>query len=432
MTGPYQLFDALPAHIEAALRASVERFGVLVPVTVDQHGAMLDGHHRARIADELGVPYDRLVRHCADDDERREIARTLNADRRQLDEEQRRPVAVELRQQGHSYRAIGGALGVSDWTVRNDVKEEERLRGTSQSPDRVIRQGGGSYPARRPQVYARDEREQEAAQQALVQTSYTMPDGLHSGLPERPLIASEAVKLAARQREPQAVPEPIPPPPGKYRCIVIDPPWPMQKIERDERPNQGVALDYPVMPIECQSPEIVGRKTDRDTEGDEQAEPIYSPCFKAWWSDDDDYDDGWQPCRSIECVVGHTIRTSALDDCHIYLWVTHKYLPAGLGLLNAWGFNYQCVMTWRKNVGITPFSWMYDTEHVLFGRCGNLPLDRLGLRLSFEAPVQGHSVKPDAFYERVARASPGPRVDMFARSHRDGFTSWGNEVADVV
>jgi len=30
-----QLFDALPAHIEDALRASIRRFGVLVPVVID-------------------------------------------------------------------------------------------------------------------------------------------------------------------------------------------------------------------------------------------------------------------------------------------------------------------------------------------------------------------------------------------------------------
>ena len=33
---------------------------------------------------------------------------------------------------------------------------------------------------------------------------------------------------------------------GKFDVIVIDPPWPMQKIERDERPNQA-AFDYPTM-----------------------------------------------------------------------------------------------------------------------------------------------------------------------------------------
>jgi predicted RNA methylase len=33
---------------------------------------------------------------------------------------------------------------------------------------------------------------------------------------------------------------------GEYDVIVIDPPWPMQKIERDGRPNQS-AFDYPTM-----------------------------------------------------------------------------------------------------------------------------------------------------------------------------------------
>jgi N6-adenosine-specific RNA methylase IME4 len=54
------------------------------------------------------------------------------------------------------------------------------------------------------------------------------------------------------------------------------------------------------------------------------------------------------------------------------------------------------------------------------------------MRLSFEAPVQGHSVKPEVFYDRVIAASPGPRVEMFSRRARDGFTAWGNEVADAV
>jgi N6-adenosine-specific RNA methylase IME4 len=231
-------------------------------------------------------------------------------------------------------------------------------------------------------------------------------------------------KFAARQRQPGSVPEPVPAPDGRYQCIVIDPPWPMQKIEREERPNQGVQLDYPVMPVECQRPHHSG---DEHLDG--------APCFRFLCDCPEpcgDPEHPNEPCRSIECVVGNVVETVALDNCHIYLWVTHKYLPAGLDLLKAWGFNYQCVMTWRKNVGITPFSWMYDTEHVLFGRRGDLKLQRLGLRLSFEAPVQGHSVKPGVFYDRVIAASPGPRVEMFSRRERDGFTAWGNEVADAV
>lgn len=166
---PFQLFDALPTHIEDALRASIERFGVLVPVVRDQHGAVIDGHHRAHIADKLGVKYRVDVVQVADEAEAQEIARTLNADRRQLTEDQRREVVQALREQGHSERAIAGAIGVSKATVHRDIERAEIGSPEPISPERVVRQGGGSYPARRPTVVAaKNEREAERAQDALL------------------------------------------------------------------------------------------------------------------------------------------------------------------------------------------------------------------------------------------------------------------------
>lgn len=41
-------------------------------------------------------------------------------------------------------------------------------------------------------------------------------------------------QYAVRQCEPESVDEPVPPRDGTYRAIVIDPPWPMRKIERRE------------------------------------------------------------------------------------------------------------------------------------------------------------------------------------------------------
>ena len=140
----FQLFDALDPATEAALRASIERFGVLVPVAVDQDGNILDGHHRRRIAAEVGALCPTITHHCLDDGERREIARTLNMDRRQLDVDQRREVVAALREQGHSLRSIAGAVGVSLGTVQRDVA------GVSpDTPDEVRGADGKSYPARR-------------------------------------------------------------------------------------------------------------------------------------------------------------------------------------------------------------------------------------------------------------------------------------------
>lgn len=165
-------------------------------------------------------------------------------------------------------------------------------------------------------------------------------------------------------------------PSNTYQTIVIDPPWPVKKILRDNRPKQ-IIFSYPVM--------------------------------------------------SIEEIKDIDIPSIAAPACHIYLWVTQKYLPIGLEILEHWGFTYQCLLTWVKNVGFTPFSWMYSTEHILFGHKGGLPLLQKGLRLDFRAKVREHSRKPDEFYELVEKASPGPRIDFFSREKREDFDQYGNE-----
>lgn len=181
-------------------------------------------------------------------------------------------------------------------------------------------------------------------------------------------------RIRSRQEpDPPALPE------GVYSTIVVDPPWYVEKIARDVRPKQGPALDYPTL--------------------------------------------------NVEQIAALPVGDLAADDAHLYLWTTHRYLPDALEIAAGWGFTYQCLMTWVKNVGMTPFSWMYDTEHVVFARRGSLNLDQLGLRLSFQAAVTRHSAKPDVFYDRVVTASPSPRIELFARQPRDGFTVWGNEVA---
>lgn len=164
---PFQLFPALDTATEAALRESVLRFGVLVPVVRDQHGRTLDGHHRARVADSLGVSFRVDVVTVADDEEALDISRTLNSDRRHMDAPQRREVESALREQGHSFRAIAGALGVSHVTVQND------LRGGNELPPaaETLGRDGKRYPSRRPTVVAaKNEREADRAQVALAET----------------------------------------------------------------------------------------------------------------------------------------------------------------------------------------------------------------------------------------------------------------------
>jgi transposase-like protein len=144
MTGVYQAYKDLDPATEAALRASIERFGVLQAITVDQYGNVLDGHQRVRLAGELGVSYKTDTKVVADEDEAWEIARTLNEDRRPLPREQRLPVVKALREDGHSLRAIAGAVGVSQEQARQDLSTVKDLT----VPDRITGLDGKSRPAR--------------------------------------------------------------------------------------------------------------------------------------------------------------------------------------------------------------------------------------------------------------------------------------------
>ena len=164
----------------------------------------------------------------------------------------------------------------------------------------------------------------------------------------------------------------------KYQTLVIDPPWQTEKILREVRPNQKEEFDYPTM--------------------------------------------------TIDEIKALPIKDLVHENCHVYLWTTHKYLPTAFEVFRFWDVKYECLLTWVKNVGFTPFSWMYSTEHILFGRIGNLELLMKGKRLDFKADVREHSRKPNEFYELVREVSPEPRLDMFAREKHEGFIPWGNEI----
>lgn len=199
-----QLFDALPKPVEDALRASIERFGVLVPVVQDQHGNLIDGRHRLRIAKELKIEPRFDTVQVAGEEQAREIQRTLNADRRHLTEDQRRAMVADLRREGHSERAIAGALGVSQTTVHRDIERASTDSGESVHPERVRSLDGKSRPARRPTVVpGKSAREAQRAQQAL--------QVLGDAAPERPLDVKRAERLAREHVAEQRRAEPIEP-----------------------------------------------------------------------------------------------------------------------------------------------------------------------------------------------------------------------------
>lgn len=166
----------------------------------------------------------------------------------------------------------------------------------------------------------------------------------------------------------------------KYRTIVIDPPWNQRKTGlRKVRPKQGRDLNYAVM--------------------------------------------------SIEEIKRFPINDFADSQCHIYLWTINKYLREAFDVLYAWNFRFHAVLVWKKPTGVTPFSFQFVNEFVLFGYRGKFKIRKIGVPTTFEAKVRQHSRKPDILYQIAEDCSFPPRIDIFSREKRQGWDQWGNETS---
>lgn len=357
----------------ASLKSDIQAHGLLEPIWL-HNGLIIDGRNRYQACVELGV--EPHFRQWDGNGSLVAFVVSLNLHRRHLSESQRGMVAAKLANMAQGERTdlqpsanlqkvsraeAAELLNVSERTVNAAAKvKDEGAPELAQAVE--TGRASVSAAAEVATLPVEEQREIVAKGEAEI------------------LKAAKEIRAKKAQANAQARAEikaqSLPLPDGQYQCLVIDPPWPIEKIERDERPNQ-VGLDYPTM--------------------------------------------------TLEELAALPVQDLAADDCHLYLWTTHKFLPDALKLAEAWGFRYQCLMTWIKNVGFTPFSWMYSTEHVLFCRRGSLALDKMGLRLDFHAKVREHSRKPNEFYNLVAQASPGPRLDMFSREAREGFEQWGFE-----
>lgn len=143
---------------------------------------------------------------------------------------------------------------------------------------------------------------------------------------------------------------------------------------------------------------------------------------------------------TLEEIKELPVAMMAADTAHLYLWVPNALLPDGLAVMAAWGFNYKANIVWEKvrkdggpdgrGVG---FYFRNVTELILFGTRGkNARTLAPGRRqVNFLATrKREHSRKPDEIFPIVEACSPGPRLELFAREKRKGWTVWGNQAPE--
>jgi N6-adenosine-specific RNA methylase IME4 len=135
---------------------------------------------------------------------------------------------------------------------------------------------------------------------------------------------------------------------------------------------------------------------------------------------------------SLDELAALPIEQLAAPDSHLYVWIGATRIPDGLRLVDAWGFTFVALLTWKKpSIGLGTW-WRYQSEHLIHARRGNLRTQP-GLSNVFDAPrSRKHSAKPEIAYTRIAEASPGPYLEFFAREPRAGWTVWGDELKETT
>jgi len=106
------------------LRKSIEEIGIQIPIVVDQNGRIIDGNHRSRLAEELGVECPTQVIQVNSEKEFEQLAVDLNLARRHLSieqikefQKQRKELALKLRENGATQKEAADAVGIGQSTI---------------------------------------------------------------------------------------------------------------------------------------------------------------------------------------------------------------------------------------------------------------------------------------------------------------------------
>jgi N6-adenosine-specific RNA methylase IME4 len=148
------------------------------------------------------------------------------------------------------------------------------------------------------------------------------------------------------------------------------------------------------------------------------------------------------PTETIEDWCKLPVRDLALDHSRLFVWTTIPQLARTIELLlPAWGFTYASSCCWDKTSpdhereSATGY-WFRNQHEILLLATRGSP----ALPMPADVPVSmhrerksEHSAKPDFYREMIERMTPGlPRIELFARSRREGWAAWGNQASPAA
>lgn len=143
----------------------------------------------------------------------------------------------------------------------------------------------------------------------------------------------------------------------------------------------------------------------------------------------------YEPMSMAE-LVALPVAGVAAKDAILHMWVISSHVEIAMTLAAAWGFKFKSLgLDWVKTQKGDPeapkmgmgFWFRQEAEISLVFTRGSPKRLSAGVRQVILEPAREHSRKPDLAIERVEALTAGPYLELFSRSGREGWDSWGAE-----
>lgn len=145
--------------------------------------------------------------------------------------------------------------------------------------------------------------------------------------------------------------------------------------------------------------------------------------------------DYYYDVMSVEEIKSLPVKDISSKNSVLFLWGTNPMIAEALEIMKAWGFAYITMITWYKTNSKGMGYWFRGyTEHLLFGKKGNIKSFRTKIKNIQEHKFTKHSEKPGLFRKLIEEATPhlNPKIELFARQRFEGWDAWGNELGKTI
>lgn len=147
------------------------------------------------------------------------------------------------------------------------------------------------------------------------------------------------------------------------------------------------------------------------------------------------YSDAQYPPLTTGDLCDLPVGDLARDDSVLMLWSTWPFLEDAYKVIRAWGFQPVTALPWVKVTSKDPMALQYGVGYWFRGAAEPLLIGKRKKayrtnHTGILAPGMKHSRKPDGVYELAETGDdpfPGPRLELFGRRSREGWTVLGNE-----